>query len=55
MKRKLNRSQKFIKLQCSPSNKTKKYSCYSDVQLQNLKKMWNAGVAQLVEQLICNQ
>ena len=42
MKRKLNRSQKFIKLQCSPSNKTKKYSCYSDVQLQNLKKMWNA-------------
>jgi len=42
MKRKSNKSQKFIKLQCSPSNKTKKYSCYDDVQLQNLKQMWNA-------------
>ena len=42
MKRKPNKSQKFIKLKCSPSNKTKKYSCYSDIQLQNLKKIWNA-------------
>jgi len=42
MKRKPNKSHKFIKLQCSPSNKTKKYSCYSDTQLKNLQTMWNA-------------
>jgi len=33
---------KFIRLNCSPENKNKEYTCYTDDDLINLKKMWNA-------------
>lgn len=33
---------KFVKLNCSPENKSKDYTCYSDADLNNLKNMWNA-------------
>jgi hypothetical protein len=33
---------KFIKLNCSPENKNKDYTCYSDTDLNKLKDMWNA-------------
>ena len=32
----------FRKLNCSPENKKKKYTCYSDEDLTKLKNMWNA-------------
>ncbi len=32
----------FIKLNCSPENKKKDYTCYSDEDLYKLKDMWNA-------------
>jgi hypothetical protein len=32
----------FVKLNCSPENKEKDYTCYSDSDLNNLKDMWNA-------------
>jgi hypothetical protein len=32
----------FVKLNCSPENKEKGYTCYSDEDLVKLKNMWNA-------------
>ena len=32
----------FVKLNCSPENKTKDYTCYSDTDLFSLRDMWNA-------------
>jgi hypothetical protein len=32
----------FKKLRCSPENKEKNYTCYSEQDLTNLKNMWNA-------------
>lgn len=32
----------FKKLNCSPENKDKEYTCYSDIDLNKLKYMWNA-------------
>jgi hypothetical protein len=32
----------FVKLNCSPENKEKDYTCYSDEDLVKLKNMWNA-------------
>ena len=32
---------KFKKLNCSPENKHKEYTCYSDSDLDKLKEMWN--------------
>ena len=32
----------FIKLNCSPENKSKDYTCYSDNDLYKLRDMWNA-------------
>lgn len=31
----------FVKLNCSPENKNKSYTCYSDEDLVKLKSMWN--------------
>jgi len=36
------KKQRFFKLNCSPENKDKDYTCYSDVDLLKLKDMWNA-------------
>ena len=33
---------KFVKLSCSPENKGKEYTCYTDEDLHNLSDMWNA-------------
>ena len=33
--------QEFKKLNCSPENKHKEYTCYSDSDLDKLKEMWN--------------
>ena len=33
--------QEFKKLNCSPENKEKEYTCYSDSDLNKLKEMWN--------------
>ena len=45
-KRKNNRSKTqkkpFTKLNCSPENKSKNYSCYSDRDLYKLRDIWNA-------------
>jgi hypothetical protein len=42
-KTKKHRSDKFIKLNCSPENKdVKAYSCYSDTDLYKLRDVWNA-------------
>jgi hypothetical protein len=35
------RSKKFIKLNCSPENKDKQYTCYTDKELLLLRAMWN--------------
>ena len=35
-------STQFIKLNCSPENKGKEYTCYTDDDLIKLKNMWNA-------------
>jgi len=32
----------FVKLNCSPENKSKDYTCYSDADLYKLRDMWNA-------------
>ena len=32
----------FVKLSCSPENKGKEYTCYTDEDLHNLSNMWNA-------------
>lgn len=32
----------FIKLKCSPKNKNKDYTCYSDTDLYKLRDIWNA-------------
>jgi hypothetical protein len=32
----------FVKLNCSPENKNKDYTCYSDNDLYKLRDMWNA-------------
>lgn len=32
----------FIQLNCSPENKDKKYTCFSDEDLHKLREMWNA-------------
>ena len=32
----------FVKLNCSPENKNKDYTCYSDADLYKLRDMWNA-------------
>jgi hypothetical protein len=32
----------FVKLNCSPENKNKDYTCYSDTDLYKLRDMWNA-------------
>lgn len=32
----------FVKLNCSPENKQKDYTCYSDADLYKLRDMWNA-------------
>lgn len=32
----------FVKLNCSPENKKKTYTCYSDTDLYKLRDMWNA-------------
>jgi ribosomal protein L44E len=32
----------FIKLNCSPENKNRDYTCYSDIDLYKLRDMWNA-------------
>ena len=40
---KQNRTHKvFKKLNCSPENKDKEYTCYSDGDVRQLKDMWNA-------------
>jgi len=36
------KKQRFFKLNCSPENKDKDYTCYSDDDLLKLKDMWNA-------------
>ena len=36
------KSLKFKKLNCSPENKEKDYTCYSDEDLHKLRDMWNA-------------
>ena len=36
------KSLKFKKLNCSPENKEKEYTCYSDEDLHKLRDMWNA-------------
>jgi hypothetical protein len=33
---------KFVKLSCSPENKGKEYTCYTDEDLHKLSDMWNA-------------
>ena len=33
---------KFKKLNCSPENKSKEYTCYSNNDLKKIKNMWNA-------------
>ena len=35
------KKEEFLKLNCSPENKEKNYSCYSDGDLIKLKEMWN--------------
>jgi hypothetical protein len=40
--KKTRKNKKFIKLNCSPENKSKDYTCYSDKDLQKLRDMWNA-------------
>jgi len=39
--RKKRRSKQFIKLNCSPENKSKQYTCYTDNELLLLRTMWN--------------
>ena len=41
IKHKLNNAE-FKTLSCSPENKHKEYTCYSDEDLDKLKSMWNA-------------
>lgn len=46
-KKRYNRKNKtikksFVKLNCSPENKGKTYTCYSDKDLYKLRDMWNA-------------
>jgi len=36
-----DKQQQFKKLNCSPENKEKEYTCYSDSDLNKLKEMWN--------------
>lgn len=36
------RHKSFVKLNCSPENKNKDYTCYSDNDLYKLRDMWNA-------------
>ena len=33
---------KFMKLNCSPENRDKEFTCYTDNDLKHLKKMWHA-------------
>ena len=33
-------TKKFIKLNCSPENKGKQYTCYTDTDLFKLREMW---------------
>ena len=40
--KKTNKSKPFVKLNCSPENKDKEYTCYSDDDLKKLKDTWNA-------------
>jgi hypothetical protein len=35
------KQKEFKKLNCSPENKHKEYTCYSDSDLDKLKEMWN--------------
>ena len=37
-----NKKGTFVKLNCSPENKDKDYTCYSDDDLYKLRGMWNA-------------
>ena len=37
-----NADNKFVKLNCSPENKGKEYTCYTDEDLHKLSDMWNA-------------
>jgi len=40
---KLNKSEKFVKLNCSPENKNlNSYTCYSQEDLYKLRDVWNA-------------
>jgi hypothetical protein len=39
--RKKSLSKPFIKLNCSPENKNKDYTCFTDDNLNKLKEMWN--------------
>lgn len=40
--RKIKKTKKqFVKLNCSPENKNKEYTCYSDKDLFKLRDMWN--------------
>jgi hypothetical protein len=40
-KKRKHKQQPFKKLNCSPENKKKEYTCYSDSDLNKLKEMWN--------------
>lgn len=38
----LKEDKRFIKLNCSPENKGKNYTCFTDDDLHKLREMWNA-------------
>ena len=40
-KRRIKTKKSFTKLNCSPKNKEKEYTCYSDSDLYKLRDMWN--------------
>lgn len=40
--RRKRKQKPFVKLNCSPENKDKEYTCYSDSDLKKLKDTWNA-------------
>ena len=41
-KKKNNKSKTFKKLQCSPTNREKKYTCFDDEDLHKMRDIWNA-------------
>jgi hypothetical protein len=41
-KKKYTSKKKFVKLSCSPENEKKSFTCYSNEDLNKLKRIWNA-------------